>query len=100
MQTGFFGAGALGYFESTLQQLTASDGHTRFLVGSNDGETPRAAVEDLLTVVGPPRPGMKIGVLSFQAGFFHPKVFHFQRADGSATAARLAGSLDTALDRR
>jgi hypothetical protein len=25
-------------------------------------------------------------VLHFRAGFFHPKVFHFERADGSATA--------------
>jgi hypothetical protein len=86
LQTGFFGAGALGYFESAFSALHDVDGHTRLLVGSNDGETPRAAVEDLLAIVGSPRAGLKLGVVSFQTGFFHTKVFHFLRNDGSATA--------------
>ena len=86
VQTGFFGSNALGYFESTLQQLSQNDGHTRVLIGSNDGLTPRAAIADLLKIAGQPRAGLAIGVVSFQSGFFHPKVFHFERADGSATA--------------
>jgi len=86
VQSGYFGAEAMGYFEHTLQALGQSDGHTRLLVGSNDGHTPRAALADLLKVIGPPRSGLRFGVVSFQAGLFHPKVFHFQRADGSATA--------------
>lgn len=86
VQTGFFGAGALGYFQATLQQLASADGHTRFLIGSNEGETSRAAAADLLALAGPSRPGLALGVVSFQSGFFHPKVFHFERADGSSTA--------------
>lgn len=86
VQTGFFGSGALGYFEGALRDLRASNGHTRFLIGSNEGETLRGAVQDLLTIAGPPRSGLKLGVVSFRAGFFHPKVFHVVRADGSAAA--------------
>lgn len=86
VQTGFFGSDALGYFEDALKALAQSDGHTRFLLGSNDGLTPRAAIADLLKIAGPPRAGLGIGVVSFQSGFFHPKVFHVQRTDGSSTA--------------
>lgn len=86
IQTGFFGAGALGYFQTALKHLAVADGPTRFLVGSNGGETTRAAVSELLSLAGPARSGLAIGVVSYQSGFFHPKVFHFQRADGSATA--------------
>lgn len=86
VQTGFFGSAALGYFDAALQDLAAVDGHTRLLVGSNEGQMPRAAVENLLAVAGPPRAHLGLGVVSFQTGFFHPKVFHFERADGSITA--------------
>lgn len=86
VQTGFFGSSSLGYFETALTALEQSDGHTRFLVGSNDGQTLRSAVADLLSVSGHPRAGLRIGVVSFQSGFFHPKVYHFGRPDGSSTA--------------
>lgn len=86
VQTGYFGADALGYCESALQVLAKSDGHTRLLVGSNEGQTPRATIADLLKIAGAPRSGLRVGVVSFQSGLFHPKVFHFQRGDGSSTA--------------
>lgn len=101
VQTGFFGSDSLGYFEDALAALSQSGGHTRFLVGSNDGQTPRAAVANLLAVAGQPRSGLRIGVVSFQSGYFHPKVFHIQRADGSSTAyvgsANLTGPGTTSL---
>ena len=101
LQTGFFGSDSLGYFEDALQRLAQDDGHTRILVGSNDGLTSRAAIANLLEIVGQPRVGLGVGVVSFQSGFFHPKVFHFQRADGSSTAyvgsANLTGSGTTSL---
>ncbi|MBM9467467.1 phospholipase D family protein [Nakamurella leprariae] len=86
VQTGFFGSQMLGYFEDALTALRRTDGHTRLLIGSNDGQTRRSAVADLLAVVGHPRDGLRVGVVSFQSGFFHPKVFHIQRFDGSSTA--------------
>ena len=86
VQTAYFGSQAMGYLERPLQVLSRSDGPTYFLVGSNEGQTSRAAVADLLRLAGPPRPGLRVGIVSFTSGLFHPKVFHFQRADGSATA--------------
>ncbi|MDL9948380.1 phospholipase D-like domain-containing protein [Gordonia sp. ABSL11-1] len=101
MQTGFFSSHVLGYFENALRSLASSDGHTRFLVGSNDGQTPYSAMAHLLAVTGAPRAGMKLGVVSYQTGFFHPKVVHITRADGSSTAyvgsANLTGSGVTSL---
>lgn len=101
VQSGFFGSDALGYFEDALCALGTTNGHTRILIGSNDGQTTRAGVADLLAVAGRPRTGLRIGVVSFQQGFFHPKVFHFQRSDGSSTAyvgsANLTGPGTTSL---
>jgi len=86
IQTGFFGSGILGYFEDILDDLAANDLPTRFLVGSNEGQTPRGAIEDLLAVAGAPRPNLQIGIVSFVAGYFHSKVVHFEREDGSSAA--------------
>jgi hypothetical protein len=86
VQAGYFGAGALGYFQPTLKQLASSDAITRILVGSNDGETSRAALERLLAIAGGNRANLQLGVVSFTSGFFHPKVFHFRRTDGTSTA--------------
>jgi hypothetical protein len=86
VQTGYFAAAAMGHLETTLQTLAHGGGHTRLLIGSNDGHTTRETVADLLRLVGPPRSGLQLGIVSFQSGLFHPKVFHFERADGSSTA--------------
>lgn len=101
VQSGFFSADALGYFEDALQELQQADGHTRFLIGSNDGVTPKSAVADLLAVVGAPRAGSRVGVVSYQTGYFHPKVVHIERTDGTHTAyvgsANLTGAGVTSL---
>lgn len=73
IQTAFFAAGALGYFEPTLRRLSANSGLTRLLVGSNDGGTQRAEVVNLLAVVGGPRAGLEVGVVSFESGYFPPE---------------------------
>jgi hypothetical protein len=86
IQTGFFGSGVLGYFEDLLDDLAVADLPTRFLIGSNDGQTPKGAIDDLLAVAGTPRTNLGIGVVSFVAGYFHSKVVHFEREDGSAAA--------------
>lgn len=95
VQTGYFAVEAMGHFESTLHALTLADRTTRFLVGSNDGQTERSAVTNLLKLLGPPRPQLRVGVVTFQAGLFHPKVFHFERADGSSTAYVGSANLTT-----
>lgn len=95
-QTGFFTADILGYFTPTFARLAGHDGLTHLLVGSNDGTTQRADVEVLRRAVGAPRGGLKVGVVSFGSGYFHPKTVHVTRDDGSAAAyvgsANLTGS--------
>lgn len=69
-----------------LRGLAEGNGNTRILVGSNGGETARETVEDLIRLAGPPRSNLRIGVVSFSDGLFHPKVYHFIRADGTMSA--------------
>ena len=86
LQSGFFGAEALGYFIEVFERLAAADGPVSLLVGSNDGTTNRRDVELLLALAGPPREGRRLGVVAFDNAYFHPKTFHFERSDGSAAA--------------
>lgn len=85
-QTGFFSSEPLGLLRSTFDRLSACDGLVRMLIGSNEGATMRADVEDLLYVTGPARQQLQLAVVSFEDGFFHPKTFHVLRSDGSAAA--------------
>ena len=85
-QTGFFGAKGVGHLAPTLGRLREADGTTRLLIGSNDGVTRRGDVEALLKVAGSPRDNLQVGVVSFANAFFHPKVLHITRADGSMAA--------------
>lgn len=85
-QTGFFGANALGLFASTFADLQKRDLPLNVLVGSNDGTTTRADVEGLLSLSGPSRKNRRIGVVSFDSGYFHPKTIHISHADGSTAA--------------
>lgn len=82
-QTGFFSANALGLFASTFADLQKRDLPLNVLVGSNDGTTTRADLEGLLALSGPSRKNRRIGVVSFDRGYFHPKTIHITRADGS-----------------
>lgn len=66
--------------------MSQRDGITSILIGSNEGGTTRASLEHLLEVAGPPRTNLAVGIVSFANAFFHPKVFHFSRIDGSATS--------------
>jgi hypothetical protein len=62
-------------------------GHVvRLLIGSNDGVTRREDIEVLLNIVGAPRHGLDLGVVSFGNGYFHPKTIHLTRDDGSMAA--------------
>jgi hypothetical protein len=85
-QTGFFGADSLGYFAPLMARLRHENGVVRVLVGSNDGTTLRSDIEVLLAVAGPPRDNQRIGIASFDNGYFHPKTIHLARADGSVAA--------------
>src|SRR5690606_17123566 len=61
----------------------------------NGGETGEPDIEALVNLVGNPRTNAKIGVVSFSAGLFHPKVYHFTRQDGSQAAYVGSANLTT-----
>ena len=85
-QTGFFEAGVLGVFASTLQRLANEDLDTFVLVGSNDGETQSSAVHQLVDLLGLPRSNASCGVVSFVGGYYHPKTIHVCYRDGREVA--------------
>lgn len=89
-QSGFFSADALGILETALQRLAGTDSPVKALIGSNDQGTSRAHVEQLLTAIQIPRAQGRVGVVSFQNSYFHPKTFHVCRSDG--TQAGYVGS--------
>jgi hypothetical protein len=85
-QSGFFGVAGLGHLAPLMSSLKNMGHVVRLLIGSNDGVTPREDIEVLLNIVGEPRQGLDVGVVSFGNGYFHPKTIHLTRDDGSMTA--------------
>lgn len=85
-QSGYFSHEVMSYFAPTMSRIGARGGLVRLLVGSNDGATRQVDMSALLAAAGPPRPGLHVGVVSFDDGYFHPKTVHLVRSDGSAAA--------------
>jgi hypothetical protein len=85
-QSGFFSQDALGLLLPTLKISAQEDRTTHVLIGSNDGCTVRAHVTSLVQALGLPRSHAKLGVVNFAGAFFHPKVYHVVRADGTQAA--------------
>jgi hypothetical protein len=85
-QTGFFSVDGIGHIAPLISGLSTENRVVRLLLGSNDGVTRRADIEILFNVAGPPRDGLNIGVISFENCYYHPKVVHFKRDDGSMAA--------------
>lgn len=56
------------------------------LIGSNNGDTLQVDIERLAELLGVPRENADLGVVSVAGAFFHPKVYHFRRYDGSQAA--------------
>ncbi|MTH66295.1 phospholipase D family protein [Paracoccus shanxieyensis] len=94
-QTGYFSADGLAPLVPVLNELKAQDRLTNCVIGSNGGETGEPDIEALVNLVGNPRTNAKIGVVSFSAGLFHPKVYHFTRQDGSQAAYVGSANLTT-----
>lgn len=85
-QSGYYSGDGLGPFIPTLQRLSENNQIVHAVIGSNDGVTLEAHVEDLVQVLRLPRPHAQLGVASYSAGIFHPKTYHFRRNDGSQAA--------------
>lgn len=86
IQTGYFDSLPLHYLHQTLTILQHEDKTVNIVIGSNGGSTKRSAVEDLLRITGKKRAGLKLAIAAFQGGLYHPKAYHFERADRSETA--------------
>ena len=85
-QSGYFSADVLPYFAPAMARLEKLGQTVRVLVGSNDGNTRRVDVEALLKAAGSARPKLRVGVVSFVGGYFHPKTVHLVRNDKSTAA--------------
>ncbi len=86
VQTGFFTLNGLAPLLDVMELVRESKLNCRMLVGSNDGSTLKNDVLELALRMGIPRSNASLGVVSFRGSFFHPKVYHFERADGSQVA--------------
>lgn len=82
-QTGFFGFEGVMLLAPTLARLRAEDAITRCLVGSNDLRTAGEDVRRLAELLGLPRSRASLAVCAFGNAFFHPKILHLRRHDGS-----------------
>ena len=85
-QSGFFEAGVLGSLAPTLTQLAIKDMDAMVLIGSNNCETGVSAVRKLVDVLGLPRSGGKLGIVSYADGFYHPKTIHICYGNGREVA--------------
>lgn len=85
-QSGFFSVDGLSPLVDTLQRLASADLPVRALVGSNDGETLTSHVAHLVSILGLPRDGAKLGIVSYAGSFYHPKTYHLRRNDGTQAA--------------
>jgi hypothetical protein len=85
-QSGYFSASALGIFAPTLLRLARVNGTVRALIGSNNGGTLRDDVRQLVTLLGLPRAGARLGIVRYSSAEYHPKTYHLLREDGSQCA--------------
>lgn len=85
-QSGFYTSDGLGFLAPTIERMRTARGRVAVLVGSNNGDTLQVDIERLAELLGVPRENADLGVVSIAGAFFHPKVYHFRRHDGSQTA--------------
>lgn len=86
LQTGFFGISGITLLLPVFDHLRGTGGLAHCLIGSNDSGTGGPDVRALLIALGLPRPDAKLAVCAFGSGYFHPKVVHIRRANGSQAA--------------
>lgn len=97
LQTGFYALDGLAPLLGVLDRLKEQGRPASIVIGSNGGGTLRNDVEEFAHRLGVPRDGAQLGVVSFSgSAYFHPKVYHLERIDGTQAAfvgsANLTGS--------
>lgn len=86
IQSGFYSSEALAPFRQNFTNLSANGHSVRIVLGSNDGETLASHLEELVAALELPKVNAQLGIVYYQNAYFHPKTYHFQRADGSQAA--------------
>lgn len=86
IQSGFYGGEVSTFLSPALVRLRDTGGPVCILVGSNEQKAVASDVADLADLLGVPRERAGLGVVSYAGAFFHPKVYHLVREDGSACA--------------
>lgn len=86
LQSGFFTLDGIGLLVPALEQCKINDRLTKVLIGSNDASTLRDDVAGLVDLIGIPRHGAQLGIVSFGGAYFHPKTYYVRRVDGSQAA--------------
>jgi hypothetical protein len=86
VQVGFYSLEATGLVRRALDVLRERQAHTAVLIGANDGMTLAGDLSALVRLMGLPRPNANLGVVSYAGAYFHPKVYHVVREDGSQAA--------------
>lgn len=86
IQSGFYSREVLPLFVGPFATLAALGAPVRVVIGSNDGGTVASHLDELLAALQMPRVNANLGVVYFAGAFFHPKTYHFRRADGSQAA--------------
>ena len=85
-QTGFFGITGIAPISHILERLRLDDKQTVLLIGSNELGTGGGDIHELVATLGLPRSNAKLAICAFDNGYFHPKVVHIRRIDGSQAA--------------
>lgn len=85
-QSGFFSLDGLSPFVATLERLAGEDQLVRALIGSNNGDSLKSHVAGLVGYLGLPRDNGQLGIISYEGAFYHPKIYHLCRTDGSQAA--------------
>jgi hypothetical protein len=85
-QTGYFTAQGSNALLPQLAEWSEQELPQRLLIGSNQAATLASHVAYLAGALGLHRPNVKLGIVSFAGGLFHPKVYHFHRRDGTEAA--------------
>ncbi len=85
-QSGYFTLEGSGPLLPSLKDWADRGSMLRLLLGSNRACTLASHISYLAASLGLPRPRVALGIVSFEASLFHPKVYHFVREDRSETA--------------
>jgi hypothetical protein len=86
IQTGFFSEDSLGLIAPIFEHCKTQDIPTSVLIGSNDGGTLKTSISAIAELIDLSRSNSRLGVVSYSGGYYHPKVYHLSRSDGSQVA--------------